>query len=61
MLLSASLALPWVRLKKVNVRSERLSNHDVRLYFDYGLSDFILFYMAEINKMSRHTWSRKLH
>ncbi|KAF5387033.1 hypothetical protein D9615_001563 [Tricholomella constricta] len=31
-----SLALPWIRLKKVPVRCEKLSNHAVRMYFDYG-------------------------
>jgi hypothetical protein len=34
--LTLSLALPWMRLRKVNVRSEVLSSHCVRLYFDYG-------------------------
>ncbi|KAK7056764.1 hypothetical protein VNI00_002481 [Paramarasmius palmivorus] len=31
-----SLVLPWLRLRKVNVRSVVLSNHAVRFYFDYG-------------------------
>ncbi|GLB34658.1 putative adenylate-forming reductase, a natural product biosynthesis enzyme that resembles non-ribosomal peptide synthetases, yet serves to modify one substrate, rather than to condense two or more building blocks [Lyophyllum shimeji] len=31
-----SLALPWLRLKKVPVRCEKLSNHAVRMYFDYA-------------------------
>ncbi|KAF8077658.1 nonribosomal peptide synthetase 12 [Lyophyllum atratum] len=31
-----SLALPWMRLKKVPVRCEKLSNHAVRMYFDYA-------------------------
>ncbi|THU87036.1 nonribosomal peptide synthetase 12 [Dendrothele bispora CBS 962.96] len=33
--LTASIVLPWLRLRKVPVRSEVLSNHAVRLYFDY--------------------------
>ena len=33
-----SIILPWVRLRKVPVRAEVLSNHAVRLYFDYGTS-----------------------
>ncbi|KAG5635314.1 hypothetical protein DXG03_005450, partial [Asterophora parasitica] len=39
-----SLALPWVRLKKVPVRCEKLSNHAVRMYFDYdtpGAGSFV--------------------
>ena len=35
--LTGSIILPWVRLRKVPVRAEVLSNHAVRLYFDYGL------------------------
>ncbi|KAF8077660.1 hypothetical protein FPV67DRAFT_1662467 [Lyophyllum atratum] len=31
-----SLILPWIRLKKVPVRCEKLSNHAVRMYFDYA-------------------------
>ncbi|KAG6910275.1 hypothetical protein DXG01_011672 [Tephrocybe rancida] len=31
-----SLILPWLRLKKVPVRCEKLSNHAVRMYFDYA-------------------------
>ncbi|RDB22102.1 Linear gramicidin synthase subunit C [Hypsizygus marmoreus] len=30
-----SLILPWVRLKKVPVRCEKLSNHAIRMYFNY--------------------------
>ncbi|KAF9013277.1 nonribosomal peptide synthetase 12 [Cyathus striatus] len=30
-----SIILPWLRLRKVPVRSEVLSNHAVRLHFDY--------------------------
>ncbi|KAJ3996936.1 hypothetical protein F5050DRAFT_1506661 [Lentinula boryana] len=33
--LTASIALPWTRLRKETVRSEVLSNHALRLYFDY--------------------------
>ncbi|KAH9891683.1 nonribosomal peptide synthetase 12 [Cubamyces lactineus] len=33
--LTGSIILPWVRLRKVPVRAEVLSNHAVRLYFDY--------------------------
>ncbi|KAI0801910.1 nonribosomal peptide synthetase 12 [Irpex lacteus] len=33
--MTASLILPWVRLRKVDVRSEVLSKHAVRLHFDY--------------------------
>ncbi|KAG6854584.1 hypothetical protein C0991_004920 [Blastosporella zonata] len=31
-----SLILPWLKLKKVPVRCEKLSNHAVRMYFDYA-------------------------
>jgi len=33
--LTASIILPWARLRKVSVRAEVLSEHCVRLYFDY--------------------------
>ncbi|KDR82824.1 hypothetical protein GALMADRAFT_134375 [Galerina marginata CBS 339.88] len=33
--LTGSIILPWVRLRKVPVKSVVLSNHAVRLYFDY--------------------------
>ncbi|KAI0648045.1 nonribosomal peptide synthetase 12 [Trametes meyenii] len=33
--MTASIILPWIRLRKVPVRAEVLSNHAVRLYFDY--------------------------
>ncbi|KAJ3555227.1 hypothetical protein NM688_g2696 [Phlebia brevispora] len=33
--LTVSIILPWIRLRKVNVRCEVLSNHAVRMYFDY--------------------------
>lgn len=36
-----SIILPWLRLRKVPVRSEVLSPHAVRLYFDYGESSYI--------------------
>ncbi|KAL0069768.1 hypothetical protein AAF712_003037 [Marasmius tenuissimus] len=35
---TGSLVLPWLRLKKVDVRSVVLSNHAVRFYFDYGVT-----------------------
>lgn len=35
-ILSVSLILPWVRLRKVDVRCEVLSDHAVRVYFEYG-------------------------
>ncbi|SJL05089.1 related to integral membrane protein TmpA [Armillaria ostoyae] len=35
-ILSVSLILPWVRLRKVNVRCEVLSDHAVRMYFEYA-------------------------
>ncbi|KAK1223094.1 hypothetical protein PQX77_014022 [Marasmius sp. AFHP31] len=34
---TASLILPWVELRKHDVRAEVLSNHAVRLFFDYGV------------------------
>jgi len=33
--LTCSIILPWLRLRKVPVRAEVLSKHAVRLYFDY--------------------------
>ncbi|PCH40033.1 hypothetical protein WOLCODRAFT_67844 [Wolfiporia cocos MD-104 SS10] len=33
--LTGSIILPWLRLRKVTVRAEVLSDHCVRLYFDY--------------------------
>lgn len=41
-ILTCSIILPWLRLRKVTVRSEVLSDHAVRLYFDYGASSFFL-------------------
>ncbi|KAI0822223.1 hypothetical protein BC628DRAFT_1421912 [Trametes gibbosa] len=35
LIMSCSIILPWLRLRKVPVRAEVLSNHCVRLYFDY--------------------------
>ncbi|KAH9947568.1 hypothetical protein B0H21DRAFT_737833 [Amylocystis lapponica] len=35
LIFTCSIILPWLRLRKVPVRSEVLSNHAVRLYFDY--------------------------
>ncbi|TFY68751.1 hypothetical protein EVJ58_g815 [Rhodofomes roseus] len=35
LILTISIILPWARLRKVPVRSEVLSEHCVRLYFDY--------------------------
>ncbi|EWG53403.1 hypothetical protein FVEG_11841 [Fusarium verticillioides 7600] len=34
-LITLSIALPWARLRRVNVRPEPLSNHAVRLHFDF--------------------------
>ncbi|KAF5388425.1 hypothetical protein D9615_000845 [Tricholomella constricta] len=33
--MTASIILPWLRLRKVQVRPEVLSSHALRLYFDY--------------------------
>ncbi|EIW59229.1 nonribosomal peptide synthetase 12 [Trametes versicolor FP-101664 SS1] len=33
--MTSSIILPWLRLRKVPVRAEVLSSHAVRLYFDY--------------------------
>lgn len=33
--MTISIVLPWVRLHKVKVRAEKLSDHAVRLHFDY--------------------------
>ncbi|KAF8903152.1 nonribosomal peptide synthetase 12 [Gymnopilus junonius] len=35
-ILTGSMILPWIRLRKVPVRSVVLSRHAVRLHFDYG-------------------------
>lgn len=42
-IMTGSIILPWLRLRKVPVRAEVLSKHAVRLYFDYGQSLVILF------------------
>ena len=34
--MKVSIVLPWMRLRKHKVRSEVLSNHCIRLYFDYS-------------------------
>lgn len=36
LVMTLSIILPWIRLRKVPVRAEVLSKHAVRLYFDYG-------------------------
>lgn len=36
LVMTGSIILPWLRLRKVPVRSEVLSDHCVRLHFDYG-------------------------
>ncbi|KAF7416084.1 hypothetical protein PC9H_002344 [Pleurotus ostreatus] len=35
-IMTCSIILPWLRLRKVPVRTEVLSTHAIRLYFDYG-------------------------
>lgn len=40
LLVTASIALPWLRLKKVAVRWERPSSHVVLAHFDYGVTPF---------------------
>jgi hypothetical protein len=34
-IVTSSIVLPWLNLRKVNVRRDVLSSHAVRLYFDY--------------------------
>ncbi len=36
LIMTCSIILPWLRLRKVPVRAEILSNHCVQLHFDYG-------------------------
>ena len=36
LILTVSIILPWLRLRKVPVQSVVLSKHAVRMYFDYG-------------------------
>ena len=40
LLVTVSIALPWLRLKKVPVRLERPSSHVVLAHFDYGVTPF---------------------
>ena len=50
--MTCSIITPWLHLKKVPVRSEVLSEHAVRLYFDYSMfhiltaSDYMLILSA---------------
>ncbi|EAU85234.1 nonribosomal peptide synthetase 12 [Coprinopsis cinerea okayama7 len=37
-ILTVSIIWPWLRLRKVDVRSEVLSKHAVRFWFDYGVT-----------------------
>ena len=37
-IITVSIILPWLRLRKVPVRSVVMSEHAIRLYFDYGKS-----------------------
>ncbi|KAG2001812.1 nonribosomal peptide synthetase 12 [Coprinopsis cinerea AmutBmut pab1-1] len=37
-ILTCSVIWPWFRLRKVDVKPEVLSNHAVRLWFDYGVT-----------------------
>ena len=39
LIMTCSIILPWLRLRKVPVHAEVLSNHCVRLHFDYGTSE----------------------
>jgi hypothetical protein len=55
-----SITLPWTRLRKVSVRSEVLSRHAVRIYFDYSQS------LPEVNfprlfESPSHAYRRELH
>ena len=44
--MTCSIILPWIRLRKVPVRAVVLSKHAVRLYFDYGmLNSFVVYSM----------------
>jgi hypothetical protein len=36
--LTASVALPWLRLRKVPVRVEQPSAHGATAHFDYGVT-----------------------
>lgn len=52
-ILTLSIILPWVRLRKVPVRAEVLSSHAIRLYFDYGMNaplqcnEFIFIFVSQ--------------
>ena len=39
--ITTSVVLPWLRLRKVNVRAVTLSRHAIRLYFNYSTSHAI--------------------
>ena len=39
--MTGSIILPWLRLRKVPVRAEVLSSHAVRLHFTYGESLYL--------------------
>ena len=43
-IITFSIVLPWLRLRKVNVRAVTLSKHATRLYFNY--SAFLLLYIC---------------
>ena len=34
--MTISIIIPWLRLRKLEVRCEVLSKHALRMYFDYG-------------------------
>ena len=36
-IIATSIILPWLRLRKVNVRAVTLSKHATRLYFNYSM------------------------
>ena len=59
-IMTASIILPWTRLRRVPVRSEVLSSHAVRLYFNYGLSVTPAVYF-KTNIIHSHTYPGKLH
>lgn len=37
-IITLSIVLPWLRLRKVDVRAVTLSRHATRLYFNYSMS-----------------------
>lgn len=51
-LVTVSVALPWMRLRKVPVRLERPSNHVVLARFDHGETPFA----GSSTAISRHPW-----